>query len=348
MNLRKIAHLFTVIIVGTTIMPIVLISLALLLWSAVDLVAFPTADRESIALTGLGTHYSGTFTGRVVNGRPVGHGVFQGITPDGREVTIRNATWENGYAQNRAEITYSIGENYQIFQGEIRDTLFHGEGTIRYERRINNMVTTLGSYEGSFREGKRHGHGVRTFNTITVNRSTNTVSMANSHSGGIWNRSNWSYEGEFVDDNPTREGRFYFNRDRTIYFQGEYYNDLPTGHGIIRFTNNRDLISVEGWFEAGILSEHDAVVHYANGDVYVGTININTFNPVGHGTMYFDDGLIFEGRMANGEFEEGTLFWTNGDFYTGSFPGRGTARINGRTMPATATLTGQGWHFQQY
>lgn len=197
-------------------------------------------------------------------------------------------------------IEYSNGI---VYEGEMKNGLRHGKGTLRY---ANGIV-----YEGDFVDGLPHGKGTLTFPNGDVYEG-DFVQNERTGKGTLRFRNGNVYEGDFLDGK--RHGKGVFRWKEGKVYEGDFLHDQRTGKGMLRLPNG-DVY--EGDFLDG--KRHGkGTIRYANGIVFKGEFFDDQQS--GKGTTFFPNGDVFEGNYVNGRHQgKGKRIFSNGDVYEGEF-----------------------------
>lgn len=167
-----------------------------------------------------------------------------------------------------------------VYQGDIKQGLFHGQGTLKY-----NDGTY---YDGLFKNGLYHGQGTLVY------------------SDGL------SYQGEFSEG--ALSGKFItLSPDENLNYQGELLNGVMHGQG----TLTADDYVYAGSFNKGNFQGQGKIT-YDNGVVYEGEFSNNLFQ--GQGVFLDDDGSRYEGQFKDNRYHGlGKIVYQNEAIYEGYF-----------------------------
>ncbi|XP_059911334.1 alsin isoform X2 [Gadus macrocephalus] len=223
-----------------------------------------------------------TYEGRWLAGRPHGRGVLK--WPDGRIYTGSfKMGLEDGYGEFVSP-TKNAGIQEQ-YLGHWKEGRMHGAGTYRYS---SGEV-----YEGSFRDGVRHGHGM-----LRSGRLTSSSSSSPPPPGGRPSPSSSSsppsvFIGRWVADRKAGYG-VYDDITRGEKYMGVYQENQRQGSGVI-------------------------VTQF--GLYYEGTFKDNKMG--GTGVLVAEDDTTYEGEFSEDWtlYGKGVLTMPNGDYLEGSFSG---------------------------
>ena len=151
-------------------------------------------------------------------------------------------------------------------------------------------------YDGEFRDGKRHGHGVWT--SANGHRYDGEYRDGKRHGHGVytWPHGAARYQGEYRDGK--RHGRGVFTRNDGIRYEGEYRDDKFHGRGILTWPDGR---RYEGEFRDG-LNYGRAVFTTPDGSRYEGEYRDD--KPHGHGVLTTADGQRYDEYYVDGELTQ--------------------------------------------
>lgn len=229
-------------------------------------------------------------------------------------------TFTMSYAQNIVK-DYENGDHYE---GTMRDGLRHGKGTLTYK---NGNV-----YTGSFVNDNAEGKGTLTY-------KSGTVYSGEFKNGRYWGKgklmmsNNCSIEGIFEDGHP--EGQCTAIDSVGTIYKCNYHLGEMDGYGTMLVTQGRDKgCTYKGNFKRSRFNGY-GVFNSPDGTHYEGNY-INGY-PAGIGKGHFvyeDCELDYEGELQQGKFHgEGKLKYTSGnwkgisyegEFRNGLFNGNGT------------------------
>lgn len=169
--------------------------------------------------------------------------------------------------------TFFYKDGKKQYEGEIRNGLFHGQGTYYF---FNGD-----KYVGEFKERLEHGQG--------------TYYYANGE----------KYVGEFKDGLEHGQGTYYF--DDGDKYVGEFKEGLMHGQGTLYF---EDGDRYEGQFYEDFMYGQ-GTFYFKDGDRYEGQIKGGLFH--GQGTYYWSDGDKYEGQWKNNQRHgQGTYYYADG------------------------------------
>ncbi len=176
--------------------------------------------------------------------------------------------------------------NGDTFEGEVRNGLFHGRGTLTYAK------GEFAKYEGDFRADMKDGSGVLTFRTGS--RYEGEFREDQIEGEGVFNyRNGDKFEGEFARGAKSGAGVYsYANGNR---YAGDFNNDVMDGTGVLNFANGD---TYSGDFDGG-LREGTGTYIYASGGQYSGAFRAGRRH--GKGRYAYPSGGIFEGMFVDGK-----------------------------------------------
>lgn len=234
-------------------------------------------------------------------------------------------TLQKNYQEKLAQQGMGQLPDSAIYEGEFKDGLFHGTGTLRWR---NGVI-----YSGEFQQGMMHGKGKII--------SPEVFEYEGEFAAGLWDgqgkvsyTAGDSYRGQFrlgqfegqglfiTFDGSRYEGQFqtgHLNgKGKIVYAHGGVYEgDVVKWrmNGSGTFTMNNTVYSGEfvNDIQQGIGS-----IKYESGDFYQG--EIKNWLPQGKGEYHYRNGDRYKGEFANGVAQgHGTLSYKNGDVYEGEF-----------------------------
>ncbi len=278
-------------------------------------------ERDSL---GQKSVYEGLF----VKGKKHGKGVISWSELGNRYEGV----WDNGQVvgPGKGSFTWENGNHYS---GEWKDNRPHGQGTIKLKNGFNGVA----QYEGSFRDGLRHGtgtfkwangaeytghwkNGLPTDSKLTITwpdkRSYeggwNIYSGQQQGYGTLKNADGSTYEGQW--DQGREHGKGTFKWTNGDVYTGDWLKGERTGNGKIKWNNGN---SYQGDFVDGTQSGQGTYL-FNSGTRYEGGFLNNSFS--GYGTMRWTDGDRYEGEFSKGERTGcGKFYWANGHRYDGDF-----------------------------
>ena len=200
-----------------------------------------------------------------------------------------------------------------VYQGEWKEGLYHGEGTLwrkdgcRLEGTfVNGYLEGTGtvfrangsvSYHGRFVEGKRDGEGIE------------------------YEEDGAEYEGRFREDR--RDGHGLLSRDKEVLYDGEWMNGLKHGQG-------REMIgqtAYEGDFKQGLRDGKGRLMRLNGQLIYSGDWVMGKRH--GNGKEILKGGIVYEGSFRDDrcegkgkQLQDGVLLY-EGDFVNGLREGHG-------------------------
>ena len=169
--------------------------------------------------------------------------------------------WKNGYFI-KGRIYFKDG----IYEGEVKDNTFNGNGKIKYK---NGDI-----YEGNFENGRKNGNGKMIF------------------------KNKKEYNGNFENGEINGLGEMKFN-DGT-YYKGDFIHGKFDGNGYLKNINSN--WEYNGNFKYGFINGSGKFI-FNNGDFYEGNYENNIKN--GKGKYFFNNGNYFIGILKNNVPEEG-------------------------------------------
>ena len=189
------------------------------------------------------------------------------------------------------------------------------------------------TYEGDFKDGKRHGKGVYSWkdgkkyegrfeNGIIEGKGTFTWSSGNKFKG--------NYKNNKID------GRGIFEWADGRRYEGEYKDGKMEGYGIYSWP---DGYRYEGAFKKN-LRHGTGIYAQANGERYQGKYVEG--KKQGKGVYEWPDGRRYEGQYFQDEMHgAGILLYANGDIFSGQFE-HGEKTDQGTFIPAEKDLSVEG------
>ncbi|MFN4174821.1 MAG: hypothetical protein ACK4HV_06950, partial [Parachlamydiaceae bacterium] len=172
--------------------------------------------------------------------------------------------------------------NGSIYKGSIIDGLANGEG---------ELVSLSGNkYVGAFYDGKPHGKGKISFK-------------------------NYSYEGGFARGLFSGLGKEIEKTGSEDWiFEGNYSNGLRKGDGIMLFSNG---LKLRLTFDDEGKAIQEKTFFFEEYSGKIGNLSVSV--PLNEGKVLIVDpeGAYIIAKTVNGKIEEGKIYYTNGDTYTG-------------------------------
>ncbi|XP_070561025.1 MORN repeat-containing protein 1-like isoform X3 [Ptychodera flava] len=195
------------------------------------------------------------------------------------------------------------------YVGETRKQLREGYGKYIYS---NSFYT----YEGEWRDGKKHGHGKLLMKDGSYYEGEFIHGEIAGHGTRYWSHNKNTYSGQF--ENGELEGHGVMTYADSSRYEGAFQRNKREGHG--------ELTDADGGIYEGSFHNNkrhgDGQQTYANGDRYIGDW-INGQRQ-GSGEMHFQDTSLYDGQWRNDMFNgEGTYIGVSGMSYEGIW-------INGR------------------
>jgi hypothetical protein len=218
-------------------------------------------------------------------------------------------------------IVYSSNIYSQCVTGDCNN----GEGTYLY---------TNAKYWGNWKDGKRNGYGVFTYNDGTSMYKGNWLNDKKHGFGNyFWNDGD-QYEGYYIEDKMNGQGTYtYANGDRFIgqfldhkrtengvytakaIKKGCVSGDCNNGYGKYVYSN----AIYEGYFKNGKKEGRGKMIFWDNGS-YEGDNSNDLRN--GKGKFTYIDGSYYDGDWVNGERTgKGIFIWGKGKWEGDSFEG---------------------------
>lgn len=167
-----------------------------------------------------------------------------------------------------------------VYDGETRDDLFHGEGTLTWPDGR--------SYEGAFREGRLHGHGKLVDRRGCVQEGQFVDGVL--HGQGQFTCDEATWQGRF-EQGELVEGSVSYTEGGS--YQGEFRDLAPHGQGLWVTEAGQHY---EGRFENGELVEG----RYRDEEGYQYEGQFRYFSFHGQGTLTRPDGVVIRGEFENG------------------------------------------------
>lgn len=229
-----------------------------------------------------------------------------------------NLDYFNSYQMGEGDIIWmTLDSRHRELHksGEFNSGKLNGYGVVRYG--------PYGIYKGSFKDGKRWGNGVMTYNDFM-------------HRCAWLPETEGEYEGEWQDDLRHGKGKMTwingvkyegnFKRDRRhnvtgklIFvngdlYEGEWVDDLMHGRGV--YTAHGGKV-YRGRFKAGDFGG-EGLLMFPNGEKYEG--QVVSMEPEGRGKMYYNSGKRYHGDFTKGTPNgTGQMTYPNQDVYEGSW-----------------------------
>jgi len=167
-----------------------------------------------------------------------------------------------------------------VYDGETRDDLFHGEGTLTWpDGRY---------YEGAFRKGRLHGHGKLVDRRGCVQEGQFVDGVL--HGQGQFTCDEATWQGRF-EQGELVEGSVSYTEGGS--YQGEFRDLAPHGQGLWVTEAGQHY---EGRFENGELVEG----RYRDEEGYQYEGQFRYFSFHGQGTLTRPDGVVIRGEFENG------------------------------------------------
>lgn len=196
--------------------------------------------------------------------------------------------------------TYEYGRGAS-YEGDWRDGKRHGHGTHTY---ADGAV-----YRGEWRDGKEHGHGTLSGAGIAYEGEWRNGKM---HGQGILTATNGiRYEGQFRDGK--RHGRGTLTTRGGTGYKGQWRDGEAHGHGTRTYADGR---VYQGEWDDGDFHGH-GIYKDSDGGVYEGEWQHGRKS--GRGRQTYPDGTVWEGKWLFGERELGTYTYADGSVWDGGW-----------------------------
>jgi len=197
-------------------------------------------------------------------------------------------------------LVFANGDKYV---GEFSGELPHGEGTLIY--------ANGNRYVGPFYQGKVQGEG--TLYYANGDKYVGDFLSDVAHGRGTLLYANGdNYMGEFKEGQANGQGSFTYSNGCS--YIGRMLKGIPHGRGtldlksqnqidgpFLRWTNGNYVLGniYIGEFQSGRFTCREGIIHYKNGDRYVGQC-LNEM-PHGQGTLFLNNGSKYEGAFHEGK-----------------------------------------------
>jgi hypothetical protein len=231
---------------------------------------------------------------------------------------IDDLTYFNSYQMGEGDIIWLAlpsKSRDSSKSGEFNSGKLNGYGVARFG--------PYGTYRGSFKNGKRAGRGVMTYNDLlhkcpwlpeTEGEYEGEWQDDMRHGKGrmVW-RSGVKYEGNFKRDRRNNvTGKLTLSNGDT--YEGEWVDELMHGRGIFSSQNGK---VYRGRFKCGDFGG-EGLLMFPNGEKYEG--EVVSMQPEGKGKMYYNSGNRYHGEFTRGiPNGTGQMTYPNGDVYEGSW-----------------------------
>lgn len=234
---------------------------------------------------------------------------------ESKTINIKNNQTQNNYIGS-VEFIYSNGTSYE---GDYRNGLFNGEGTLTYS---DGSI-----YEGNFVNGVIEGEGKYTTSNGDV------------------------YSGYFANNDYCGHGKYICVNGDTI--EGNFEGSKLKGYASVKLCGEDEAKQISG-YKAKIVTMNiskkafdlhkyngTADLIYANGNHYKGAVTDDCYNGAGtltsqdgstyngnwimnkksgKGTITYADNSMYKGYLLDGQYDgEGKMYYANGDIYNGSW-----------------------------
>ncbi len=189
-----------------------------------------------------------------------------------------------------------------VYQGEIKDGLFHGHGTLKY---VDGSY-----YEGLFDKGVYHGKGRQVF----ADGSSYTGAFFEGRVTGKFimqiPRENLVYEGDLLDGYMHGQGTL---TAQTYVYTGGFKDRYFEGKGKITYTNG---IVYEGGFSEGIYNGLGVFLG-EDGSRYEGQFKDNYYH--GEGKIVYANGSVYQGGFSEGVYQGHGRYSLDDSWYEGTY-----------------------------
>ena len=230
-------------------------------------------------------------------------GTYHGSGIEFEKLKIVNGKWNYGVLHGMASITHV--PTGKFFECEYIDGKKNGLG-------IGIFLSIDGStYEGYWRDGEKHGHGIHTHKNGSVYDGEWQDNKKHGH--GIYTYYGSRYDGEWLDDKQHGKGRVIFNEKSS--YDGEWENNKIHGKGHYIYANGSEYI---GDFNNGIKHGYGIYISKKHGSKYEGNWLFDKQN--GYGICTYKDGAIYNGNWTNNKRNGiGQFTYQNGNIYEGEW-----------------------------
>lgn len=233
-------------------------------------------------------------------------------------VALSTGCGQNNNSTNSTPSSNQITSSRDITQVPTEDGWFY------YMDEIGN------EYDGQFKNGKYDGYGTMYYADSTIYEGT-WVEGVKEGSGRIYWETGCYYVGDMHND--LMHGSGYMLYPNGDYYYGDFFDGQITGYGTKAFlrdstgaTQQKKYDIYTGEMKDGLLHGY-GTMHYTFGGVFYGNYNMN--NRTGYGTYVWEETddpnipwTMFKGNFANDWISgEGTLYFRDGTFKTGTFDG---------------------------
>lgn len=186
-----------------------------------------------------------------------------------------------------------------VYQGETKNGLFHGHGTLKYSN---------GSYyEGLFKSGKFHGRGIRQFSNES--RYEGDFFEGDMTGQASFSTTDYQYVGSFREGEFEGQGKISYNNG--VVYEGEFLNSLYHGVGV---SDSAEGGRYEGEFKENYYHGKGEIV-YKDGSVYRGQFEAGQYQ--GQGRFSAEE-IWYEGEFVDNQFSgKGEYQDARGNRYAG-------------------------------
>ena len=287
-----------------------------------------TGTLQNGKLTGEGKHY--------MNGKLVKEGFFKDGKLDGKGIFYNNngqrcqGEFRNGCPFNASGVfPITALRKDAFYSGTWTDGKASGEGTIEgsnnefsvtgsFSNGYNGKVTVKFAngytYKGDMRDADICGQGKTYSPNNTLTHEGEYASGKANGNGIAYKSDGCRFEGSFVNDKYFKGVSY--NADNTIRFQGEYKDgNCYTGSGTIYYKDGRRF---EGKITEGKLTDFGKMYSKENKLLSAGHYVNNTFIK---GTLFYDNGNVYSGELKNSKFHGNGTYTYNMPNWKGSWKG---------------------------
>eukprot|EP00057_Strongylocentrotus_purpuratus_P008627 XP_011663101.1 PREDICTED: MORN repeat-containing protein 1 isoform X2 [Strongylocentrotus purpuratus] len=189
------------------------------------------------------------------------------------------------------------------YVGETRNQTRHGYGVYKYS---NKFFT----YEGEWKEGKKHGHGKLLMSDGSFYEGEFINGEIEGHGYRKWATTQNTYSGQFYNGELHGHGVMTYGPGGS--YEGEWQHNRRQGHGVLKLS---DGTHYEGSFHNNIRHGEGSQT-YVNNDRYIGDWIMDRRQ--GSGELRCHDGTIYDGQWRNDMYNgQGTMIHCSGMVYEG-------------------------------
>lgn len=186
-----------------------------------------------------------------------------------------------------------------VYQGEIKNGLFNGHGTLKY--------SSDSYYDGLFKNGEYHGEGTRVFSSGS--RYEGDFFEGEMTGQASYTTDSYHYVGGFNEGKFEGLGKIIY--DSGIVYEGEFFNSLYHGNGVFEASDGS---RYEGEFKDNYYDGLGKVV-YQNENVYQGQFKAGQYHGQGR---YSLEGAWYEGEFLDNKLSgDGEYLDAQGNRYKG-------------------------------